>query len=262
MNIIEVEEVWKKFRIPHERRATVLDAIANTLAFFGRRRSTYEEFWALRNITFQVPKGRSIGIIGENGSGKTTLLRLIANVMKPNRGRIAVHGRIAPMLELGLGFHPELTVRENAVVFGAIMGLRRDKLREQIESIIEFAELKRFEDAQLKALSSGMQMRLAFSVAVQTEADIILVDEALAVGDMEFRRKCLGRFREFRREGRTLMLVSHDMNLVTEFCEDALLLSEGEIVASGDATSVVQKYIKNTESQSISPEGCSEEYGR
>jgi len=252
LNVIQVEDVWKKFKIPHERKATVLDAIASTLALFGGRRSTFEEFWALRNVTFNVLKGRSVGIIGENGSGKTTLLRLIANVMKPDQGTISVNGRIAPMLELGLGFHPELTVKENVVVFGAIMGLKRDRLRKQIESIIEFAELRRFEDAPLKTLSSGMQMRLAFSVAVETDADIILVDEALAVGDMEFRKRCLTKFKEFKDEGRTIVLVSHDMGLITEFCEDAVFLSQGEIIAKGSASEVVQQYIRQVESQASS----------
>jgi len=252
LNVIQVEDVWKKFKIPHERKATVLDAIASTLALFGGRRSTFEEFWALRNVTFNVLKGRSVGIIGENGSGKTTLLRLIANVMKPDQGTISVNGRIAPMLELGLGFHPELTVKENVVVFGAIMGLKRDRLKKQIESIIEFAELRRFEDAPLKTLSSGMQMRLAFSVAVETDADIILVDEALAVGDMEFRKRCLTKFKEFKDEGRTIVLVSHDMGLITEFCEDAVFLSQGEIIAKGSASEVVQQYIRQVESQASS----------
>jgi len=253
LNVIEVEDVWKKFKIPHERKNTVLDTIASTLSLFGGRRSTFEEFWALKNVTFNVAKGGSIGIIGENGSGKTTLLRMIARVMKPDQGRISVNGRIAPMLELGLGFHPELTVKENTVVFGTIMGLKRDKLKRRIESIVEFAELKRFEDAPLKTLSSGMQMRLAFSVAVETDADIILVDEALAVGDIEFRRKCLSRFKEFKKEGRTIVLVSHDMNLVTEFCENALFLSKGEIVASGNTKDVVKEYIRRVESESVSP---------
>ena len=253
MNIIEVEDLWKKFKIPHERKNTVLDTIASTLSLFGGRRSTFEEFWALKNVTFDVAKGGSIGIIGENGSGKTTLLRIIARVMRPDQGRISVNGRIAPMLELGLGFHPELTVKENVVVFGTIMGLKREKLRKQIESIVEFAELKRFEDAPLNTLSSGMQMRLAFSVAVETDAEIILVDEALAVGDMEFQRKCLGRFKEFKKQGRTIVLVSHDMNLVTEFCDNALFLSRGEIVASGNTKDVVKEYIRRVESESVSP---------
>jgi len=247
MNIIEVEDVWKKFKIPHERKGTVLDAIAGTLALFGGRRSTFEEFWALRNVTFNVPKGRSIGIIGENGSGKTTLLRLIANVMKPDQGRISVRGRIAPMLELGLGFHPELTAKENVVVFGALMGLQRNRLKKQIETIIEFAELKRFEDAPLKTLSSGMQMRLAFSVAVQTDADIILVDEALAVGDMGFQQKCFSKFKEFRSNGKTIVLVSHALNLVKEFCEEALLLSKGEMISFGETETVVNEYVKRVQ---------------
>jgi lipopolysaccharide transport system ATP-binding protein len=250
LNVIEVEDVWKKFNIPHERKNTVLDTIASTLSLFGGRRSTLEEFWALKNVTFNVAERRSMGIVGENGSGKSTLLRLIAQVMRPDRGRVCVNGRIAPMLELGLGFHPELTVRENVVVFGAIMGLKKDILKQRIESIIKFAELKRFEDAPLKTLSSGMQMRLAFSVAVETDADIILVDEALAVGDMEFVKKCLDKFRQFKSEGRTLVLVSHSLELVTEFCEDAIFLSRGEVAAKGNATDVVQQYVRQVESRS------------
>ncbi len=243
MNAIEVKDVWKRFRIPHERKATVLDTIAGALALFGRGASDFEELWALRNVTFDILKGRSLGIIGDNGSGKSTLLRLIARVMVPDRGRIIVNGRVAPMLELGLGFHPELTVKENVIVFGAIMGLDREKLRKQIESIILFSELKRFQDAQLRTLSSGMQMRLAFSVAIETEADIILVDEALSVGDIEFGKKCLNRFEQFKKEGRTIVLVSHDLNLVSVFCDDAVILSQGEIVASGKANKIVQEYI-------------------
>jgi lipopolysaccharide transport system ATP-binding protein len=201
-------------------------------------------------VTFNVSEGNSIGIIGENGSGKTTLLRMIARVMLPDRGRIAVNGRVAPMLELGLGFHPELTVKENTVVFGAIMGLQRERLKRQIDSILDFSDLKRFEDAPLKTLSSGMQMRLAFSVAVETDANIILIDEALAVGDMEFRKKCLNRFKEFKDEGRTIVLVSHDLSLVTEFCEDAIFLSGGEVAAKGNAMDVVQQYVRQVESRS------------
>jgi len=247
MNVIEVEDVWKKFMIPHERKGSVLDAIASTLSLFGGRRSIFEEFWALRSVTFKVPKGGSIGIIGENGSGKTTLLRLIANVMKPDQGRIHVDGRVAPMLELGLGFHPELTVKENIVVFGAIMGLKRNKLRKQTDSIIEFAELKRFEDAPLKTLSSGMQMRLGFSVAIETDPDIFLIDEALAVGDMEFQQKCLSKFKEFKNGGKTIVLVSHALDLVKEFCENSLLLSKGEVISFGETETVVNEYIRRVQ---------------
>jgi len=244
LNVIEVKGISKKFRIPHERRATVLETIASVLALFEGRRATFEEFWALKNITFNVAKRRSIGIIGENGSGKTTLLRLIAGVMKPDQGRICVGGKIAPMLELGLGFHPELTVKENIVVFGAIMGLKRDKLKSRTDSIIEFAELKRFEHAPLKTLSSGMQMRLGFSVAIETDPDIFLIDEALAVGDMEFQQKCLDRFKEFKGSGKTIVLVSHTLDLVKEFCENALLLSGGEMISFGETAAVVNEYMK------------------
>jgi lipopolysaccharide transport system ATP-binding protein len=249
MPVIEVVDLWKRFRIPHERRASVLEQIAGALSVLEGKRFTYEEFWALRDMSFKLEHGESLGIIGPNGSGKSTLLKLMARIMKPDRGRIGTDGKIVPILELGIGFQGDLTVKENAVVYGVIMGIPRAQMKRRIESILDFAELARFQDARLKNLSSGMQVRLAFSIAVEAEADIFLVDEALSVGDMEFQKRCLARFRQFRKEGKSIVLVSHDMGLVKAFCEKTLYLLNGETRTFGPSDEVADRYIKDVEGE-------------
>jgi lipopolysaccharide transport system ATP-binding protein len=242
-----IENVWKKFRIPHVRRATVLDHIAGALSVLEGKRYSYEEFWALKGINLQLERGESLGIIGPNGSGKSTLLKLIARIMKPDRGRISTYGSLAPVLELGIGFHGDLTVKENAVIYGVIMGLPLAEMKKRTESILDFAGLTRFQEAKLKHLSSGMQVRLAFSIAVQTEAEIFLVDEALAVGDMEFQQKCLERFREFKKREKTIVLVSHNMDLMKTFCEKTLYLLNGEMRAYGSSEEATKRYLDDLE---------------
>jgi lipopolysaccharide transport system ATP-binding protein len=245
MSILLAEDVWKKFRIPHERSATVLDHIGAALSVLEGRRHTYEEFWALKQINFNLEHGESLGLIGPNGSGKTTLLKLIARVMKPDRGAVKTDGTMASVLELGIGFHGDLTVRENALVYGVIMGLPRPEMRKRTDAILDFAGLTRFQDAKLRTLSSGMQVRLAFSIAVQTEADIFLVDEALAVGDAEFQQKCLDRFREFKKEKKSIVLVSHNMELIRGFCEKTVYLREGEVRAFGASQEATNRYVQD-----------------
>ena len=196
--IIQIEDLWKKFRIPHEKRNTIFENVAATLQLWGDRRLTYEEFWALKKINFSVNYGESIGIIGANGSGKSTLLKIIANIFRPDKGKVNVSGRIAPILQLGVGFHPELTVQENILIYASIMGLKNKEIRKRINSILQFSNLERFKDANLKNLSSGMQMRLGFSTAIETDPDIFLIDEALVVGDMEFQQKCIDKFKQFK----------------------------------------------------------------
>jgi lipopolysaccharide transport system ATP-binding protein len=240
-----VDEVWKRFRIPHEKRTTVLDHIAGAMSVLEGKRYSYEEFWALREINFNLGRGESLGIIGPNGSGKSTLLKIIARVMKPDKGGVETYGSIAPVLELGIGFHGELTVRENVAVYGVIMGLPRSEMKKRTESILDFAGLRRFQDARLKNLSSGMQVRLAFSIAIQTEADIFLIDEALAVGDMEFKEQCLQRFREFKKEGKSIVLVSHSMDLVKSFCEKTLYLLNGETRSFGPSEKGTRQYLED-----------------
>ena len=245
MSVLLAEDVWKKFRIPHQRRATVLDHIGAALSVLEARRYTYEEFWALKEISFKLEHGESLGIIGPNGSGKSTLLKLIAHIMEPDRGAIKTDGSMASVLELGIGFHGDLTARENTVVYGVIMGLQRSEMRKRTEAILDFAGLMRFQDAKLRSLSSGMQVRLAFSIAIQTEADILLVDEALAVGDIEFQQKCLDKFREFKKEGRSIVLVSHRMDLIRVFCERTLYLLNGETRAFGSTEEAINQYVQD-----------------
>jgi len=242
---MDIENVWKRFRIPHERRATVLDHIAGVLSVLEGKRFSFEEFWALKDVSFKLEDGESLGIIGPNGSGKSTLLKIIARVMKPDRGTIATNGSIAPVLELGIGFHGDLTVKENALVYGVLMGLPRSEMKKRTESILDFAGLTRFQDARLRTLSSGMTVRLAFSIAIQTEADIFLVDEALAVGDMDFQQKCLDTFREFKKQGKSIVLVSHSMDLIRGFCEKTLYLLNGEARCFGATEEATNRYVED-----------------
>jgi lipopolysaccharide transport system ATP-binding protein len=243
MPVVRVDDVWKCFRIPHEKRTTVVDYVAGALSILEGKRYSYEEFWALKDVSLKLERGESLGIIGPNGSGKSTLLKLIARIMKPDKGTISTSGSVATVLELGIGFHGDLTVKENAQVYGVIMGLPRSEMKKRIDPILEFAGLTRFQDARLKNLSSGMQVRLAFSIAVQTEADIFLVDEALAVGDMEFRQKCLDRFREFKKEEKSIVFVSHSLDLIKSFCEKTLYLLNGEPKAFGPSEEVTSRYV-------------------
>jgi lipopolysaccharide transport system ATP-binding protein len=245
MPIMEVENVWKRFRIPHERRATILDHIGGALSVLEGKRYRYEEFWALKEISLRLNRGESLGVIGPNGSGKSTLLKLIARVMKPDKGEIKTNGSLASVLELGIGFHGDLTVKENTLVYGVIMGLRRSEMRKRTDDILDFAGLTKFQDAKLKHLSSGMQVRLAFSIAIQIEADIFLVDEALAVGDMEFQQKCLGKFREFKKQEKSIVFVSHSMDLIKDFCEKTLYLVNGETRAFGPSEETTSQYIED-----------------
>ena len=243
--VMDVEDVWKRFRIPHERRSTILDHVAGALSILEGKRYSYEEFWALKQVSFKLEHGESLGIIGPNGSGKSTLLKLIARIMRPDKGKIDTSGSTATVLELGIGFHGDLTVKENALVYGVIMGLPRSEMKKRTASILDFSGLTRFQDAKLKNLSSGMQVRLAFSIAIQTEADILLVDEALAVGDAEFQNKCLDRFHAFKKMNKSIVLVSHSMELVRAFCEKTLYLTNGEVKAFGSSEEVTNQYTRD-----------------
>ncbi|MFC1506157.1 ABC transporter ATP-binding protein [Thermoproteota archaeon] len=242
--IIEVQDLWKRFKIPHEKKTTVFENLARIMQILDSTRMTYEEFWALKGLSFSVEPGRSMGIIGRNGSGKSTLLKLIANILRPDKGKIKVTGKVASILELGVGFHPDLTVKENVLIYGSIMGLKNREIKKRINNILDFSNLRRFKDAKLKNLSSGMQMRLGFSTVIETDPEIFLIDEALAVGDMEFREKCMDKFKQFKEENKTILLVSHDLSLVREFCEKTMLLSKGEVVSSGKTEDVISIYEK------------------
>lgn len=233
---ITVSNLRKVFRLPHEKKSTFFELLTGIF-----KDSTYEEFVALKNINFTVKKGEAIGILGANGSGKSTLLKIIANILRPDGGYIKINGKITSFLELGVGFHPDLTVKENVCLYGTIMGLKNGKI--DLDEILNFSGLQQFRIAKLKNLSSGMQVRLAFSTAIQTEPDILLLDEVLAVGDMEFQKKCFEIFQDYRRQKKTIIYVSHSMDSIRQFCDKALLLNHGEQIAFGDTNEVINKYI-------------------
>jgi ABC-type polysaccharide/polyol phosphate transport system ATPase subunit len=235
------KNISKIFRIPCERRNTLFEAV---IAFVkGRRR--YDEFWALKNVSFEVKEGEIFGITGPNGSGKTTLLEIIADIIYPDEGKLIVNGRITPILALGVGFNPELTARENVFLYGALMGVKRGRMEEKYEEVFEFAELKRFENMKLKNFSSGMNARLAFSTAIATEPDILLLDEVLAVGDIEFQRKCMAEINNVNKNGTTIVFVSHSVEAVRDLCERAMFLDNGEVISMGAADEVVNTYLNS-----------------
>jgi lipopolysaccharide transport system ATP-binding protein len=237
---IRVQGVGKQFRRFHVNRpATLQEAILTGL----RRLGPAERFWVLRDITFNLGNGRMLGVLGANGAGKSTLLRLIGGIGRPDEGRIHVQGRIGGLLELGAGFHPDLTGRENIYVNGVVSGLTRREVTSRLEAIIDFAELEDAIDNPLRTYSTGMRMRLGFAVAIHTEPEVLLIDEVLAVGDVAFRRKCFERIEQFKRDGFTLVFVSHESNQVLELCDEALWLRDGRMVAYGDPDAVVNAYI-------------------
>jgi len=253
MNAIEVQGLGKRYRVGrvHDRVNTLRDGLQITLRSLlrgrgsGSRRSREAEwFWALRDLEFNVPPGQAIGIVGPNGAGKSTLLKVLARVTEPTAGEARIRGRVGSLLEVGTGFHSELTGRENAYLSGAILGMRRHDIRRKFDEIVAFAEIDRFIDTPVKHYSSGMFLRLAFSVAAHLEPDILIVDEVLAVGDADFQRKCLGKMEEVRtREGRTVCFVSHNMAAVRRLCDRALLLRAGSLVADGSPEEVTGLYL-------------------
>jgi len=208
-----------------------------------RRLQPFERFWALRDVTFSVVPGKVVGIVGPNGSGKSTLLRLIGGVGRPDKGSVEVNSQIGALLDLGTGFHPDLTGRENVFISGVISGLTRREVTQRLDSIVAFAELEQFIDNPIRTYSSGMQMRLGFAIAIHARPEILLIDEILSVGDHAFQRKCYDRIIEFKSAGCTIILVSHDTTLVREFCDEALWLSSGRLMVHGPPDVVVDKYI-------------------
>jgi len=236
--VVKVEHLWKTFQIPHEQKTTLFENLVGLM-----KPKQYESYTVLKDVSFEVEEGECIGIIGDNGSGKSTLLKIIANILRPSRGTVKVEGRMTPFLELGVGFQPDLTVMENIGVYATVMGLSRKKIKDRAGDVIDFAGLRKFEDTKLKNLSSGMQVRLAFSTAIQTDPDVLLVDEALAVGDMEFQQKCFQVFEKYRKEGVTILFVSHDLGAVRRLCDKVLLLRNGERIAFGETNNIIARYI-------------------
>src|SRR6188508_3838652 len=208
-----------------------------------------ETFPALRGVSFSVPKGCTYGVVGRNGSGKSTLLKCVAGITRPNEGSITVDGRISALIELGAGFHPEISGRENVFINGIMLGLSRREVQQRFDEIVEFAELTDFIDAPVKTYSSGMYMRLGFAVAIHVDPEVLLVDEVLAVGDEGFTHKCLDKFAEFKRRGKTILLVTHSLGMVERFCDEALWLDAGRVKGSGDPKRIVGAYITDVERQ-------------
>ena len=238
---IIVQGMGKKYRRYHADRAwTLQEAVVSG----ARRRKTVESFWALRDVSFSVARGRTVGIVGANGSGKSTLLRLIGGVGRPDEGKVEIHGKLGALLDLSAGFHPELTGRENILIGGVIGGLTRKQVARRFDSIVDFAEIEASIDNPLRTYSSGMQLRLGFSVAVHTEPEILLLEEILSVGDHSFQRKSFDRIAQFKADGCTIVLVTHDTETVKEFCDEAIWINAGHLTAAGAADDVVAQYLK------------------
>jgi ABC-2 type transport system ATP-binding protein len=236
---LAAQGVHKRFKIPEERSHTLKERALHPL-----RRSRHEQLYALKDISFAVEPGEFFGIVGRNGSGKSTLLKCLAGIYRTDEGRIWCNGRMSTFIELGVGFNPDLAAYENVALNGIMLGLSPREARARYQRVIEFAELEEFQDLKLKNYSSGMHVRLAFSVAIQVDADILLIDEVLAVGDAAFQQKCFDVFNRMREEGRTIVFVTHDMGAVTRFCHRAMLLERGEMVSIGDPRDVADRYLE------------------
>jgi lipopolysaccharide transport system ATP-binding protein len=256
--VIRVENVSKCYTLSHRQqgqqykvlRDVVTDGVRSLGArFSGRAKAadtSKEDFWALRDVSFEIKQGDRVGIIGRNGAGKSTLLKVLSRIVEPTTGRIGIRGRVASLLEVGTGFHPELTGRENIFLNGAILGMARSEIARKFDEIVAFAEVEKFLDTPVKRYSSGMYVRLAFAVAAHLEPEILIVDEVLAVGDAQFRKKCLGKMEDVSQEGRTILFVSHDMAATRSLCNQAYLLNSGQIVAHGAADQVIDRYLESS----------------
>jgi ABC-type polysaccharide/polyol phosphate transport system ATPase subunit len=243
--ILEVQHLGKKYRIRHQAGG-YLSLRERLLGAFRFSKNTIEDFWALNDISFEVQPGESIGIIGRNGAGKSTLLKILSKITPPTNGRIITRGRIASLLEVGTGFHPELTGRENIFFNGSLLGMKRKEIDAKFDAIVDFSGTEQFLDTPLKHYSSGMQLRLAFSVAAFLEPEILIIDEVLAVGDAEFQKKCLAKMEDVSHSGRTILFVSHDLDSVEKLCKNAMLLSKGALVAKGPSSELISTYLSDT----------------
>jgi lipopolysaccharide transport system ATP-binding protein len=255
--VIRVENLSKKYIIRHQQAqqyTALRDVIADGVKSVGRRlsgakqdpsmSSTQEEFWALKDVSFEVKQGDRIGIIGRNGAGKSTLLKILSRIVEPTTGKITLNGRVASLLEVGTGFHPELTGRENIYLNGAILGMSKIEIKRKFDEIVDFAEIEKFLDTPVKKYSSGMYVRLAFAVAAHLEPEILIVDEVLAVGDVQFQKKCLGKMEKIGQQGRTILFVSHNITAIKAFCKIKILMRDGEIALQGTSENIIDEYLK------------------
>ncbi len=257
--IITIDNLGKRYFLRHQKSRQPYTALRDVITekaaalsqkflkpFELRREETHterEEFWALKNVSFEVKQGERIGIIGRNGAGKSTLLKILSRITEPTVGEVKIRGRVASLLEVGTGFHPELTGRENVFLNGAILGMRRGDIKKKFDQIVDFAEIEKFLDTPVKRYSSGMYVRLAFAVAAHLEPEILIVDEVLAVGDAQFQKKCLGRMDDVAKEGRTVLFVSHNMSAIRMLCSTSILFSAGEMEILGSTENVIGKYL-------------------
>jgi ABC-2 type transport system ATP-binding protein len=235
---IKINSVSKTFRLPHEKSGSVKNAVVN----FYKRDKGFEIQEALKDVSFEIKKGEFFGIVGRNGSGKSTLLKMLAGIYMPTGGNIQINGKLTPFIELGVGFSPELTGRENVFLNGALLGFSRKEMQRMYKDIVEFAELERFMDQKLKNYSSGMQVRLAFSIAIRAQTDVLVLDEVLAVGDANFQQKCIEYFYELKKREQTVVLVTHDMGVVKDFCDKAVLIHDGVLRYEDSAAKVANEY--------------------
>ena len=254
--IIKVENLGKCYRISHQgerqRYVALRDVIANKVkGLFQHRKSevgnrkSVEDFWALKGVSFEIKQGEVVGIIGRNGAGKSTLLKILSRITEPTEGRITLRGRIASLLEVGTGFHPELTGRENIFLNGAVLGMSRAEIKKKFDEMVAFAEVEKFLDTPVKRYSSGMYVRLAFAVAAHLEPEILIVDEVLAVGDADFQKKCLGKMEQVSTGGRTVLFVSHNLDSLRRICQTGILLSGGRITAKGNIVTAINEYLND-----------------
>lgn len=239
--MIKLENVSKTFKIPHEKRTTLRESFVQ---FF--RPLKYEKFWALKNVSFEVNEGEWMGIVGPNGSGKSTLLKILAGVYLPDSGKIEIKGRLVPFLELGVGFNMELSARDNIFLNGIILGMTKKEVERKFKQIVQFAGIERFLDTKLKNFSSGMQVRLAFSIAKEVEGDVYLLDEVLAVGDADFQKKCQEEFKKLKEKRKTVLIVSHELPSIDRWCDRAVWLENGQLKMIGTAPKITHAYWKST----------------
>lgn len=238
--IIELKDIKKSFFLPHEKHDTFIEYFSHPSRLFKKAGEQYE---VLKDVDAKIYPGEFVGIMGRNGSGKSTLLKILAGIYVPTSGKVEVHGRMVPFLELGVGFNPELSGRENVYMNGIILGVKKKDLEKKYDEIVEFSELGKFMEAPLKNYSSGMQVRLAFSIAIMADADIYLLDEVLAVGDVAFQEKCFNVFRQYKKDGKTVVLVTHSPGSVKDFCDRALFLKDGILQDLGSIDNVIEAYI-------------------
>ena len=257
---LKVDRIYKDFLLPHEKADSIKSAFLGILK--GKRGRTIEKQHALKNISINIKKGEFFGIVGRNGSGKSTLLKILAGIYQPTKGKVYTNGRLVPFIELGVGFNPELTGRENVYLSASLLGFSQREVDRMYKSIVEFAELEKFMDQKLKNYSSGMQVRLAFSVAVRADADILLIDEVLAVGDADFQRKCFDYFKKLKKDKKTVVFVSHDMGAIREYCDEVVLIEDSVMVAQGTADKIASQYTKLFNKQiSSDSESSSDRWG-